>query len=229
MLQHLTHLPLFRFQEDQEVTQLERQQEETITELISAICIKYGPSCIEAMICRVCRVQEHTLMPNETVYTRVYHPIPQDRDYYIVGFLANIVNKIHMHHMVASFCTADIESLYKPPRDAGFPEQPNNASNVGTALVLPHAKCNFSLEAMPQKMMRQGQCADGIILLCARQDPFEGLGVALRITEFMPMSAIGLQPEVHCNLIAVMQVGRMQDANKSRTSGCQVCANAPSL
>jgi hypothetical protein len=136
MLQHLTHLVLFTFKEDQEMTQLERQQEETITEFISTICIKYDPSCIEAMIFRVCRVQEHTLMPNETVYTRVYHPIPQDRDYYIVGFLANIVNKIHMHHMVASFCTAGIESLYKPPRDAGFPEQPRNESDVGMSLKL---------------------------------------------------------------------------------------------
>jgi hypothetical protein len=80
-----------------------------------------------------CRIQEHTLLPNETMYTRSYFPLPQDKDYYIVGFLAKIVNKIHTHHFVAYFCTADINQLYDPPQEAGFPEQPKNETDIGMA------------------------------------------------------------------------------------------------
>jgi hypothetical protein len=76
----------------------------------------------------------HTLLPNETMYTRTYFPLPTDKDYYIVGFLADIVNKIHTHHFVAYFCTVGINQLYDPPQKAGFPEQPKNESDMGMAL-----------------------------------------------------------------------------------------------
>jgi hypothetical protein len=49
-----------------------------------------------------CRAQEHTILPNETVYTRVIFPLPRDKDYYVVGILADIVNKIHVHHFVVT-------------------------------------------------------------------------------------------------------------------------------
>jgi hypothetical protein len=74
--------------------------------------------------------------------------------------------------------------------------------------------------------MRQAQFADGIILLCARQVRFKGLGVPLRAIQFMPMFTIDLRPHAQCNLIDVMQVHKIQDASKSRTYGCQVCADA---
>lgn len=79
----------------------------------------------------LCRVQDHALLPNETMYTRTFFPIPQDQDYYIVGFLADIVNKVHVHHFVAYFCTVGVDSLYSPPQAPGFPEQPKNESDVG--------------------------------------------------------------------------------------------------
>jgi hypothetical protein len=68
------------------------------------------------------------------MYTRSYFPLPQDKDYYIVGFLANIVNKIHTHHFVAYFCSVGINQLYDPPQRAGFPEQPKNKTDLGMAV-----------------------------------------------------------------------------------------------
>jgi hypothetical protein len=59
----------------------------------------------------LCRVDNHTLLANETIYTRVYFPLPQDKDYYIVGFLADIVNKVHVHHFIVRFCTEGLENL----------------------------------------------------------------------------------------------------------------------
>lgn len=81
----------------------------------------------------MCRVQEHALLPNETIYTRAYFPLPQDQDYYIVGFLADIVNKIHVHHFVVTFCTEPVSELYNNPNsEPGFPEQPVDERDLGT-------------------------------------------------------------------------------------------------
>lgn len=60
----------------------------------------------------------------------------QDKEYYIVGFLADVVNKVHVHHFVVYFCTAGINELYDPPRQAGFPEQAKNDSDVGAPDIL---------------------------------------------------------------------------------------------
>jgi hypothetical protein len=89
----------------------------------------------QALSFRPCRVQEHTLPKNETMYTRFYFPLPQDKDYYIVGFLANIVNKIHTHHYQVWFCTAGVDKLYSPPQEAGFAEQPTDDYDQGTLLL----------------------------------------------------------------------------------------------
>jgi hypothetical protein len=78
-------------------------------------------------------------MANETVYTRVYFPLPRDKDYYMVGFLANIVNKIHVHHFVVYFCAEDLPKLYREPSSkAGFPEQPASPADNG---ALPFCPC----------------------------------------------------------------------------------------
>ena len=71
------------------------------------------------------------------MYTRVYFPIPQDQDYYIVGFLADIVNKVHVHHFVAKFCTEEFSTLYFTPNEtAGNPENPTSPNELGAALSL---------------------------------------------------------------------------------------------
>jgi hypothetical protein len=92
-----------------------------------------------------CRVHEHKVPTNETMYTRFYFPLPQDKDYYIAGFLANIVNKIHTHHFVAYFCTVGVDKLYNPPQEAGFPEEPKNENDLGMVLqgfLLRTSKCS---------------------------------------------------------------------------------------
>jgi hypothetical protein len=56
-----------------------------------------------------CRVQEHTLLPNETVYTAVFFPMNIQEDSYIVGFSTDVQNPIHLHHFVVR--SSEFESL----------------------------------------------------------------------------------------------------------------------
>ena len=83
-------------------------------------------------VARACRVQEHTLLPNETVYTHAYFPLELDEDLYIAGFYTDVVNAVHMHHFLAYLCTETFDQLYRTPREAGFPEQPVNEEANGT-------------------------------------------------------------------------------------------------
>lgn len=83
-------------------------------------------------VANACRVQEHALLPNETVYTHVYFPLDLDEDLYIVGFSTKVVNAVHLHHFVVYLCTVGIDELYDDPTNpAGFPQQPAKAEDNG--------------------------------------------------------------------------------------------------
>lgn len=82
-------------------------------------------------VVHACRVQEHTLLTNETVYTHAYFPIDIAEDYYIVGFATDVKNAVHLHHFVVYLCTEAIDTLYDPPRQAGFPQQPASEEENG--------------------------------------------------------------------------------------------------
>jgi hypothetical protein len=81
-----------------------------------------------------CRVLEHTLLPNETIYTQVFLPLDLDKDLYVVGFASEVVNPVHLHHFVTYLCTDDVEQLYSPPLPAGSPQEPKSAENNGAML-----------------------------------------------------------------------------------------------
>ena len=83
-----------------------------------------------------CRVQEHTLLPNETVYTDAFFPLDLEEDLYVVGFYTKVVNAVHLHHFVVSLCTEGIEQLYDSPQEPGFPQQPASAANNGADAYL---------------------------------------------------------------------------------------------
>jgi hypothetical protein len=79
------------------------------------------------------RVADHTLMSNETVYTNVFFPIPQDKAIYVVGFSADIVNTKRVHHIVAYLCQDDIS---KYNATAGATNEPASEEENGVHLWL---------------------------------------------------------------------------------------------
>lgn len=81
----------------------------------------------------VSRVDDHTLMSNETVYTNVFFPIPQDKALYVVGFAADIDNTKRVHHIVAYLCNEDIS---KYNATAGATKEPASEEENGVHLWL---------------------------------------------------------------------------------------------
>lgn len=74
---------------------------------------------------RCCRVKKHKLMPNETIYTNAFFPMPDDEELYIVGFLPRIVNTHLTHHLIAYLCVDEVAAYTRArPGEAVEPQSP---------------------------------------------------------------------------------------------------------
>lgn len=95
-------------------------------------------------VSRWCRVAKHTLLPNETVYTNVFFPVPQAEELYIRGFLPSIDNTHLTHHLVAYLCVDEMAAYTDAA--AGVAVQPESAEHNGVLLPVatpsntPHAR-----------------------------------------------------------------------------------------
>jgi hypothetical protein len=68
-------------------------------------------------------------MPNMTVYTKVFFPLPIDKEYHTVGFGATIDNKKRTHHMVGHLCKNEMSN--HTSKQAGEAVQPASEEENG--------------------------------------------------------------------------------------------------
>jgi hypothetical protein len=73
------------------------------------------------------------LVANETIYARLFFPIPQQADAYVVGSIATIDNKLRTHHYVVYGCTEPVSEYTDLP--LGKPFIPQTAEDNGAALL----------------------------------------------------------------------------------------------
>lgn len=70
-------------------------------------------------------------MPNETIYTHAYFPMPEDEELYIIGFLPIIDNRHLTHHLIAYLCIDEV-AAYTTARP-GEAVEPQSAELNGAA------------------------------------------------------------------------------------------------
>ena len=97
-----------------------------------------------------CRAAKHTLLPNETVYTNVFFPVPQAEELYIRGFLPSIDNTHLTHHLVAYLCVDEMAAYTVAA--AGEAVQPESAEFNGALLPV---TCGYPLKYTARAGLRR--------------------------------------------------------------------------